>query len=524
MLELLNRRVLGLDIGSYAIKAVEFLQTWNGFEVVQLRSLRLSPKAEETPVLLQSFLTTHGLPTGHVVTAVAGDRISMHRLSFPFRGRREIAQAVPFAVEERVPFDLEDICVDWVAVASEKERTEVIAALAPRAEVARNLEMLQQAGVDPRTLEAEGLLLGNLGKLVDLSGTRLLLDIGHRKSTLCLCVEGRPIAARTVPIAGRALTEAIARDRNLSIADAERLKCEEGLFKHGLDSEFRAATAVLDRLARELLRTLGSLEPLTRDPAEGRLEEILLCGGTAHLHRLSEYLAERTGIPTTRLRFRPDTAGGALLAGGDPLHFACGIALALRGVGATHTHINFRKQEFSYRRDISEILAQLRPTAWLTAAVLVLAALDVGSRIAIESRRAQQLTQRAAQYYNQVFPNSPAPENLATAMRDAVRTARERADFLGVYGGNLSALDLLTEISRLVPKDLEVVFEELSIDNQVVRIRGHTKSFEAVDRLESELSKFSPFSKIRRGEVQSDPRRGGKIFSLTIHLAEEEQA
>jgi Tfp pilus assembly protein PilN len=111
------------------------------------------------------------------------------------------------------------------------------------------------------------------------------------------------------------------------------------------------------------------------------------------------------------------------------------------------------------------------------------------------------------------------PGDPVAAMREAVRSAHERADALGVYRGNLSALDLLTEISARVPQDLEVVFEELAIDRQVVRIRGFTKSFEAVDRLRSELSGFEPFSEIQVSEIKDDAKRGGKSFSVTISLA-----
>ncbi|MEN8183579.1 MAG: PilN domain-containing protein, partial [Myxococcota bacterium] len=108
--------------------------------------------------------------------------------------------------------------------------------------------------------------------------------------------------------------------------------------------------------------------------------------------------------------------------------------------------------------------------------------------------------------------------NVLGAMREAVRSANSRADLLGVYAGNLSALDLLTEISARVPANLPVIFEELNIDRQTVRIRGHTESFENVDRLQAELAAFVPFSEIRVSEIQSDARRGGKTFNLTISL------
>jgi Tfp pilus assembly protein PilN len=101
-------------------------------------------------------------------------------------------------------------------------------------------------------------------------------------------------------------------------------------------------------------------------------------------------------------------------------------------------------------------------------------------------------------------------------MRDAVKNAHDRADFLGVYSSNLSALDILTELSSHVPADLDVVFEEVGIDPNVVRIRGYTKSFEAVERLKSVLSKIPGFSQIQVSEIQTDARRGGKSFSVTL--------
>ena len=104
-------------------------------------------------------------------------------------------------------------------------------------------------------------------------------------------------------------------------------------------------------------------------------------------------------------------------------------------------------------------------------------------------------------------------------MQQAVGEAQGRADTLGVYRGNLSALDILTEISARIPSDLEVVFEELAIDGQVVQIKGHTPAFGSVDRLRAELARYEPFSSITVGDITSDARRGGQTFSMRISLA-----
>ena len=123
-----------------------------------------------------------------------------------------------------------------------------------------------------------------------------------------------------------------------------------------------------------------------------------------------------------------------------------------------------------------------------------------------------------ARLYSEAIPG-PVPASAVAGLREAVRTANDRAEFLGVYRGNLSALDVVTEIYKRVPPDLDIVFEELSIDRQTVRMRVYAKSFEAADRLGAELAKFAPFAQARIGAIETDRKRGGKRFNVTISLA-----
>ena len=155
------KTVLGLDVGSHSLKAVELRQTLRGVEPVQMRML---PRGEDPAALedeLRQLVALHGLGTECVVAALAGDAVSTRRLRVPFRDRRKLTQALPFAVEADLPFELEQVLIDWEPIASDRDGTEVVATIAPRADVARTLEALERAGCPARTLEAEGLALGN---------------------------------------------------------------------------------------------------------------------------------------------------------------------------------------------------------------------------------------------------------------------------------------------------------------------------------------------------------------------------
>jgi general secretion pathway protein L len=520
----LLKNVLGLDLGSHSIKAVEVHQTLRGFEVVALRTLPRRDEETNLAELVQRFVALHRLSTDHVVTALRGDRISSRRLSFPFGERKKITAAVPFQVEEELPFDLDDCLIDWESIRSDRSSSDVVASIAQRDEVSRIVETLGAARCPPRTLEAEGLVLGNLTAMFDLPGTRMLIDLGHAKATCCVLVDGRAVGARTIPVGGRLLTEAIARDRSLDLASAERAKCEEGVLGSAAGSITPQTAAVLDRLAREIIRTASSLEEVLAALGAGPVGELTLFGGTAQLDRIDEILTERTRIPAARLGLPNEGHGETLAKGDPPLAHAPAIALALRGTAQAKTRTNFLQDEFAVRIDLGRFRKDFGWTAVLAGVTLVIAIVSFATSTVLELRRAEAVEATVDRLYSEAFPGEPVPDNAIVTLRQALADANDRAEFLGVYPGNLSALDVLTEISRRIPEDLDIVFEELSIDRQIIRMQVYATKFESADRLGAELAKFAPFASAQIGSIEKDPKRGGKRFSVTISLASPEES
>ncbi len=379
------KNVLGLDLGSHSIKGVELRQTLRGLESVQLRLHTRVDSEAPLDEELRRFIRLHHLPTEHVVAALPADRLSSRQLHFPFRDRKKLKQAVPFEVEGEIPFDIEDVLVDWEIVDEERSQATVIACIAQRKHISELLDELRRANCEPRILEAEGFLLANLTALFDLPGTRMLADLGHRKTTLCLLMDGRAVATRTLPVCGQHLTSAIAADRAWSYEDSERAKCEDGIFNLGFGSAAPGALAVVDRIAREIVRTLESLEPTLGGAPASQVSTLTLFGGSAKLHRIDEYLSERTGIATGRLALPPEGENQALVAGGDPVLFAPAIALALRGTARAVTRMNFRQHEFAYRTDLRQIFGRdLRQTAALAAGAAVLMAASTTTSIVLD--------------------------------------------------------------------------------------------------------------------------------------------
>lgn len=526
MAALFERSVLGLDVGSHGIKAVELKVSPRSLAAGQFR---IHPRIDaDAPISehLGRFIAMHHLPTDPVACALPARQLSTRRLEFPFSDTRRLDQAIPFEIEAETPFHLEDILVDWNLLHGDRHRGVVAATLAKRDQVRAALDALREAGIEPQILEAEGLVLANLAPVFGLDGTRLIVDIGHEKTTFCVLIDGRPALARSIPAAGKAMTEALMAERGLSFEDAEQRKCEGGV----LDRPAAAASstapspgiaAVVERIAREALRALEAAEARQGEGPVAREARITLVGGSARLDRIDEVLARRTGLETTRLRMPSDALHADLVEGVDPVLFGPALALALRLSGESVTRMNFRQGDLAFRQDFSAYFTrELRPTATLAAVFIALLLVSSVATIVLEHRRADRHERAAEKLYAEAFPDRSPPANPASALRSELAAAEERAEFLGLYSGNRSALALLAELSQAIPTDLEVRITEVNVDRNVIRLDVDAEGYEAADRLTAVLSQTSPFEAAEvAGSIKTDRKTGGVSFNVNIPMA-----
>lgn len=521
MAALFERSVLGLDIGSHGIKAVELRVSPRSLAPGQFR---IHPRVDAGAPIgehLQRFLSMHNLPTDQVACALPARQVSTRRLEFPFSDRRRLGQAIPFEIEAETPFHLDEIFVDWNLLSGDRTHGVVAATLARRELVAEALGEIQEAGCDPQVFEAEGLVLANLAPIFGLEGTHLIADIGHEKTTFCVLIDGRPALARSIAVAGRAMTEAAAKELGVDYETAEQQKLEGGLLGGPGGAAAPGVIAVLDRIAREGVRTLEAAEARQGDGPVAREATLTLVGGSARLERIDEYLARRTGLETRRLRMPADAPHADLVEGADPVLFAPALALALRLSGESVTGMNFRQGELAYRQDLSEFFArELRPTAVLAGVLVGLLLLGAGTTTFLQHRSADRYREAAVRIYAEAFPDrGRPPASPASALRSELAAAQDRADFLGLYGGNRSALALLAELSAAIPPDLDVRITEVQIDRNLIRLDVDAEGYEAADRLTSVLGGTEPFQGAEvAGSIRTDRKTGGVSFNVNIPL------
>lgn len=518
---LIGRDVVGLDVGSWSLKAIELRAGLRSLQLSRIEEQRFDRNAPpaEIEATIAGFLAEHAFAGEFVVAAYPAQRVTQRHVRFPFSGAKRVQQALRFEIEEALPFPVGDSVLTHEYAEFPEGQTHALGVLAPREELAEYLASLARAGADPRVVEIEGAALGNLAGAWDgFDGARVLMDIGHSKTNVSLVLDGHPVMLRSIPVAGAHLTEAVAKQQRLAWDAAEEHKHASGLFDgSGTQPAAPEIAALLDRLVRETAR---SIQSVTGDPqAPISPQEIVLVGGTSRAAGLATYVEERIDLPCRVLGAPPLSSGLDELTSERVPSFAQATALALRGApSARVTRSDFRQGALRYTPDLSVLQGQLRVTAGLFALTLVLWIASLASELASAASRENLAHDQLARIYNQVFPEAAAPADPAAELEARLADARELAVHLGVTGRGLTPLEILRRIAPELPVNNEVRLVELRIEQNSVRAQGIAKSYEALDGVRERLANIEGFSQVLLTDVAKVPKADVNRFSLTIQL------
>jgi hypothetical protein len=210
----------------------------------------------------------------------------------------------------------------------------------------------------------------------------LLLDIGAKTSNL-IYADGTKFFTRSVSIGGANITSAIAKEYNVSFAEAENSKLSSGLVTLGGShaDQLDDATAALGTVVRNALARLTAeiqrTNTLFRSQQGGNApQKVLLAGGTANLPYLREFLEEKLNLPVETFNplQRINVGKGVDVdAIGEEAHqLGELVGLSLRATGKSEVSIDLVPDAVQAQRDITR-----RKPALITASALFIVGLGL---------------------------------------------------------------------------------------------------------------------------------------------------
>jgi type IV pilus assembly protein PilM len=310
-----GRNLVGLDIGSSAVKVVELkeLGKGRGYQLLNLALERLSPEAIVDGAIMDAGLVIDAIQRafsarkikgGDVAIALSGHSVIIKKISIPATSEEELAEVIPWEAEQYIPFDVQDVNLAYQVLkgASGGEgNMDVLLVAAKKDKINDYTSVVSQAGRNPALVDVDVFALQNCYEMnydTDPTTVQALINIGASTTNVAILKGSNSIFWRDISVGGNHYNDAIRKELNLSFEQAETLKRGEEVEGIPAENVNPIITSVNDFIGTEIQKTIDFFKNTT--PGEN-IEKIVIAGGSSRIPHLREALGERFGVPVESL-------------------------------------------------------------------------------------------------------------------------------------------------------------------------------------------------------------------------------
>jgi hypothetical protein len=425
--------------------------------------------------LLQSL----GVAPDTYVAALSENDIMYRSLLRPFGDRKKIADTIGAEVETLLPVMDSSFIMDFVLLGKDDAglyRIETVSS--KHSSVDHLIAELKASDIDPEIIDSPSVALaGGARNIFELSGNKsyLFLHMGWKDTSLAV-LEGRQLRyVGAFPYGFEKIAGSI---------EQEGTGSSESMSDNP-DESF-SASEVLDAFVREVLI---SLHRIGSQPEETVLVPL---GYAYNIKDLASRFEKAGDIlteipPLQEVRF--DGSIDDLLVNFLPISLAC------RAIDNTDA-INFRQADLSFTKRIERIKGYAGVWAKVCLALVIIWIFASGLDVYLKAQVDSELSAKIQQEFVAVMPDG-------TPMVDPVKQMQQLLGRLsGQSGGAVrvgedSPLEILRDISAGIPGDIDVVFDNITIDETTLTFSGSTKTYDNVERIKAILSSLSFVSEVK---------------------------
>jgi hypothetical protein len=483
---------------------------------------------------LRGAFAAAGAPRGRIVASVDSGDALLREVTLPFKGDDQIRKTVRFEMESLIHnYSIEQLVVCHYKTGETDKGAQLIAAAVPKEVLGKRLKVFQDAGADPAAVDLDVCAVFNAIRHaggIDSDAPQLLIH-GTSKFTKLVFVEGRqPRSIRTirfslpagVPAGAKAAAGPRPPDRPDEPMPVVVLSDEEAKRFGELDHDTQGA--LVEILAKEISRFLLA-SAASASPAH------ILLSGDFEDERAARMLQDAVEIPVRTF----DLLGAVehdLPKG--PLRLAAPLGLALKGAGIDALGMDFRQDEFLYRKKFEAVKTTALVAIELAVVFLAAVALHFHFKRDELRRDAKYVQDQQAELYDRATGETTTDASMAyPKFRDLAQragtggptgiplVASARAAWIELFGA-IQRFQQKTASQQLGGADLFLEIETLEVqqgttagnENLTLTMRGKIRNHEYAGALRNEVRAVETFANADwAGPIT--PLEGG-LFQFTL--------
>ena len=315
-----KQQLVGVDIGSYAIKIVEIERNKKGrflknFGMIGLpqHTIREGDIVEQDIVAeaLKKLFKNLKIKNRNVAVALSGYPVMAKRITLPNAERDEIEATIHAQAEQYIPFDINDVNLDFDILekeavlsesddADEENSLDVMLVAAKKDVIDAYVNLLIAADLNPEVLDVDVFALQNAAELnlTDEKEGYAIVNVGAEELGINTVVNGTSLFSRDSSFGGTQITELIMNQFDVDFKTAEEIKLGSVQDKPWDQNLETGISGVVSEWAQEIKRALDFVDTTYSDKTIGK---IFVCGGSCRIKGFQKYLEAHTGLPVVEL-------------------------------------------------------------------------------------------------------------------------------------------------------------------------------------------------------------------------------
>ena len=481
----MGKRILGLDIQNEALAAVLVNSGFKESRVEAFSRIQF-PEAEGNDDGLSAALDAliEEMPVTDCVciASVPADHVAFRNLKVPFKQEKKIRQILKFELEPTLPFPIDEVVVDFHALKldGQGEQTDVIAAACNVDGLRKILDLLAAKGIQPEIVTVSGfpsaLCLSRLGHVPE---NALVVDVRSGSSTIFVMNAGQLNMVRTLP------------------AD-------------------RAYDSRTDMLGQNIQRTLYAIEDINDQPF--RPDQIFITGPALGENGIVSSLTRLLNVPISRIDLLSDIESRIKEMPAEawkPYQMNNALALALLEVIGIKG-LNFRQGPFAIKKRWTEYRKNIITSGILVGALIFVWLSSLSIDYFYKKNQLDKTNTQLKQMFQTTFPDVKKIVDPIQQMRVRIDELR-KISLLPSDGKNTLAIDILNNISKSIPSNIDAKFTRTVIGEDNVVINGDTDTFNSVDTIKSRLEQVDVFQSVTIVSTTKEDASNRIKFRLKIN-------
>ncbi|MDF1590863.1 MAG: PilN domain-containing protein [Desulfobacterales bacterium] len=483
----MSRKILGLDIRKEAVTAVLLQSKIKGMSI---EAHAYSPISEPNGIkqgvsdCISSLMKQADISGASCIAAYPSENIFYRNIRVPFKAPKKIKQILPYELEPTLPLPVEDLIIDFhiPGLSNQNSHSGLLAAAAETSELKSFMQTLAESKLVPTVLAAGGYSTAfHVARTKKIPDVCLFIDMGLKNCGLFVIISGWVCYARSFSL-------------RTGSSDRATLICNHAK---------QTLAAVKEILQMEII-------------AGG----VLITGCGVEDKSILGNIAQNLEIPVTAMdlaRLSDVTVKNIAVNEWKPLRMDNALALALNDLESLPV-LNFRKGPFAPRKLWVEHKKYFIQTGILAGVIASFAFMDIVIDNYFMGKKVDRLNAQTTQIFRSTFPDIQKIVDPVQQMRVEIQNTKKQTISTESPQKNVRNIDILYDISTLIPDDVDVELNRIVIGPGSVQISGYTDTFNSVNNFQRKLQGGKLFKTVTINSANIEKTENRVNFKLNLQL------